>query len=267
MLFGNRPINLSHNIICDDLQFFTFCLPCRAAPCRCSLVSGVQPAWINSLTPHQSHWLLPFAIMLLTKDCLQVRQKADGNGVPAYHRGATSVRNHAGRCLVMPECGGKAPTQLLWGHVVGWGYATMYSMWNVHTDATRTNNAAEGWHSRLNRAIGCSDPNTYQLLTVLKTEQATIDLTLARADTGAPPPTQRRKYSDLDARLDRLRGEYRNGQMTTDDYLGALGHLVHHYWGPPDRLRQVTALDFVCENLWLLWKPNDVSLHFFCVDH
>ena len=58
------------------------------------------------------------------------------------------------------------------------------------------------------------------------TEDGTRD---NRLDTGAPPPPQRQKYRDLDRRLDRLRGEYRNGQMTTDDYLGALGHLVHHY--------------------------------------
>ena len=102
-------------------------------------------------------------------------------------------------------------------------------MWNVHAAATRTNNAVEGWHSRLNRAIGCSHPNTYQLITVLKAEQAATDLTLARADTGAPPPPRRRKYRELDRKLDRLRGDYRNGQMTTDDYLGALSHLVHHY--------------------------------------
>ena len=96
-------------------------------------------------------------------------------------------------------------------------------MWNVHTAAMRTNNAVEGWHIRLKRAIGCSYPNTSQLLTVLNTEQVTTDLTLAWTDTGAPPPPQ--KYRNLDARLDRLRGEYRNGQMTMDDYLSALGLL------------------------------------------
>ena len=137
-----------------------------------------------------------------------------------------------------------------------WGYSTKYSMWNVHTAATTTNNAIKGWHSRLNRAIGCSHPNTYELLTVLKMEQATIALTLARADKGAPPPTQRRKYRDLDARLDRLRGEYRNGQMATDDYLSALGHLVHHYWGLPD-----------CDKSppWILYVSSlGVSIHSYC---
>ena len=146
--------------------------------------------------------------MLLTKDCLQVRQKANGCGTPAYHRGATSFRDDGGRRPAKTECGG-----LLNYYEDTWLDGDFPPrMWNVHTAATRTNNAVEGWYNRLNRAIGCSHPNTYQLLTVLKTEQATTDLTLARADTGAPPPPRRRKYRDLDRRLDRLRGEYRNGQ-------------------------------------------------------
>ena len=75
-----------------------------------TLVSGEQPFIVNR----------PFAIMLLTKDCLQVRQKTDGCGIPAYHRGATSFRDDGGRRPDTTECGGKAPTQLLRGHVVGW---------------------------------------------------------------------------------------------------------------------------------------------------
>ena len=103
------------------------------------------------------------------------------------------------------------------------------AMWNVHRAAIRTNNMVEGWHSRLNKVIGCSHPNTYQLIAVLKKEQATTEMTQRRADTGAPPPPRRRKYRDLDTRLDRLRGQFRQGQMTTDGYLRALSHVVHRF--------------------------------------
>ena len=103
------------------------------------------------------------------------------------------------------------------------------AMWNVHAATTRTNNVVEGWHSRLNKAIGCCHPNVYKLVTVLKGEQALTELTLRRADTGAPPPPRRRKYRDLDIRLDRLLDQYRQGQLTTDNYLTALRHVVHHY--------------------------------------
>ena len=104
------------------------------------------------------------------------------------------------------------------------------AMWNVHAATTRTNNVVEGWHSRLNKAIGCCHPNVYKLVTVLKGEQALTELTIRRADTGAPPPPRRRKYRDLDTRLDRLLDQYRQGQLTTDNYLTALRHVVHHYW-------------------------------------
>ena len=103
------------------------------------------------------------------------------------------------------------------------------AMWNVHAATTRTNNVVEGWHSRLNKAIGCCHPNVYKLVTVLKGEQALTELTIRRADTGAPPPPRRRKYRDLDTRLDRLLDQYRQGQLTTDNYLTALRHVVHHY--------------------------------------
>ena len=64
--------------------------------------------------------------MLLTNDCLQVRQKADGNGIPAYHHCATGLCDDVGRRPATPECGDKPPTQLLRGHVVGWGFPTTY---------------------------------------------------------------------------------------------------------------------------------------------
>ena len=57
------------------------------------------------------------------------------------------------------------------------------AMWNVHAATTRTNNVVEGWHSRVNKAIGCCHPNVYKLVTVLKGEQATTELTLRRATT------------------------------------------------------------------------------------
>ena len=80
----------------------------------------------------------PFAIMLLTKNCLQIRQKADGNGVPASHRGATSVRDNRGRHPAITEHSGKALN--LDGDFPP-------RMWNVHAAVTRMNNAVEGWHS------------------------------------------------------------------------------------------------------------------------
>ena len=102
-------------------------------------------------------------------------------------------------------------------------------MWNVHGQATRTNNRVEGWHSRLNKAIGAPHPNTHQLVDALKVEQAATELTVTRARLGAAPAPRRRRYRDLDDRLDRLLQRYRQGQLTTDRYLSALRHIVHNF--------------------------------------
>ena len=92
-------------------------------------------------------------------------------------------------------------------------------MWNVHAEGTRTNNRVEGWHSRLNKAIGCHHPNTHRLVDSLKVEQAATEMTVTRARLGEAPPPRRRRYRRLDRRLDRLRGQYGQGLLTiwTDD--------------------------------------------------
>ena len=80
-------------------------------------------------------------------------------------------------------------------------------MWNVHGQATRTNNRVEGWHSRLNKAIGAPHPNTHQLVDALKVEQAATELTVTRARLGAAPAPRRRRYRDWEREGGRGEGE------------------------------------------------------------
>ena len=102
-------------------------------------------------------------------------------------------------------------------------------LWNVHNAATRTNNKVEGWHSRLNRYVKKSHPNIFELITELKKEQATTELTISRARLGAAPPPRKAQYIQLDAQLDRLKTNFDAGDYTVEDYLASLRRLVHHY--------------------------------------
>ena len=97
-------------------------------------------------------------------------------------------------------------------------------MWNMHGQATRTNNRVEGWHSRLNKAIGARHPNTLQRVDALKVEQAATELTVTRARLGAAPAPRQ-----IDDQLDRLLQRYGQGQLTTEMYLSALRHIVHNF--------------------------------------
>ena len=102
-------------------------------------------------------------------------------------------------------------------------------MWNVHADETRTNNAIEGWHHRLNGRIARAHPNTHQLVATIKEEQAATDMTIRHADQGMAPPRRRRVYRELQARLDRLLDQYQQGGLTTDQYLDSLHHSLHEF--------------------------------------
>ena len=82
-------------------------------------------------------------------------------------------------------------------------------MWNVYSDTIRTNNSVEGWHHKLNCDIGRSDPNVHKLVDFfLRKEQASTETTNQQALLGVAPPPRRRKYQELDCRLQRVRLSY-----------------------------------------------------------
>ena len=74
-----------------------------------------------------------------------------------------------------------------------------------------------------------SHPNIFELITELKKEQATTELTISRARLGAAPPPRKAQYIQLDAQLDRLKTNFDAGDYTVEDYLASLRRLVHHY--------------------------------------
>ena len=102
-------------------------------------------------------------------------------------------------------------------------------LWNIYHAANRTNNRVEGWHSKLNRYVKKSHPNIYELLTELKKEQASTELTVHRARLGAAPPGRRPEYIRLDQQVDRLRTKFEAGEYTVEEYLGSLRRIVHNY--------------------------------------
>lgn len=101
--------------------------------------------------------------------------------------------------------------------------------WNVHNEGTRTNNHLEGWHSKLNKAVRKIHPSVHDLVAVLKVEQGETELVIQRARLGAAPAPRKKKYRGLDSRLERLRTQFRSGDMSSNEFLDAVQHLVHHY--------------------------------------
>lgn len=88
------------------------------------------------------------------------------------------------------------------------------SMWNVHDRVTselpRTNNNIEGWHTSLQSHIGAHHPNFWKLLNILKREQGLAEAAIAQIFNGVPAPPQRKKYKDINTRINNLVAQYDN---------------------------------------------------------
>ena len=71
-------------------------------------------------------------------------------------------------------------------------------MWSMHErveeDLPRTNNQVEGWHRKMNTAMGACNPTIWRFLDVLIKEQGLTDLKLNQAQGGHEAPQQRRVY-------------------------------------------------------------------------
>ena len=89
----------------------------------------------------------------------------------------------------------------------------------------RTNNRLEGWHNRLKRIVKKPHPNIYELIDVFKREQAASEVTLQQLETGANPPP-RKKYRQLEQRVERIKEKMSAGQMSISEYLDTIGHLI-----------------------------------------
>ena len=86
----------------------------------------------------------------------------------------------------------------------------------------RTNNHVEGWHSRMNKVVGKPHPNIYELVDVIKREEATTRMKLQLYETGAALPPRRRRYEEKEKRLQALFERFNAGATTLDDYLEAV---------------------------------------------
>ena len=75
------------------------------------------------------------------------------------------------------------------------------SLWNMHGILRRTNNNLEGWHLRLNRAVGKSHANIYEFILTLIKEQGATETLLAQIAAGNIRGTSKStKYNQINKR-------------------------------------------------------------------
>ena len=102
-------------------------------------------------------------------------------------------------------------------------------LWNVHSSSMRTNNMVEGWHSKLNKRLRKSHPNIYELINYLKKEQGKTELTVSQTRLGAPAQKRKKKYRQLEGRIQSLTTQHKEGRLSAQEFLYSIRHVVHEF--------------------------------------
>ena len=74
----------------------------------------------------------------------------------------------------------------------------------------RTNNCVEGWHTRLKKVVGKAHPNLFEIIEVMKKEQASSEIKLQQLEMGGQ------------VRTSTLFGRFKDGEYSLSDYLDAI---------------------------------------------
>ena len=74
------------------------------------------------------------------------------------------------------------------------------SMWNHHASEGPRTNSVEGWHSKLSKVSARNHPNLYEVIELLKREQASVEVKVTRLTAGGRAP-KRRAAIKMDERI------------------------------------------------------------------
>jgi hypothetical protein len=105
-----------------------------------------------------------------------------------------------------------------------WLTAATPSMWNVYGEDLRTNNDCEGWHLRINNAVGSHHPNIWKFLCCILEEQAATEVLRQQIISGRIARRKRSTYINVQRRLATLKQRFDSGVLNVDDYLEGVSH-------------------------------------------
>ncbi len=98
-----------------------------------------------------------------------------------------------------------------------------FHQWNYFDFAgRRTNNHVEGWHSRVKKVVGKPHPNIYELIDVIKKEDATTRMKLQLCESGARMQPRRMRIREREIRIQTLFSRFRSGALSINDFLEAI---------------------------------------------
>jgi len=98
--------------------------------------------------------------------------------------------------------------------------------WSSFQSSVRTNNDVEGWHNRLNRQTRSGKLDLYQLAMVLHKEAEYVDVQAVLVSEDLLRRYQKRRYADVQGRLNDYWEQYSAGELTTSQLLRQASYLI-----------------------------------------
>ena len=96
------------------------------------------------------------------------------------------------------------------------------NMWNVYqATGPLTNNHLEGWHKRLNKTVGNSHPNLFELIRTFQQEEASIHMTILQFATGGWSRPHKKQCVEINRRIETMMQRFKDSTISLIDYLSA----------------------------------------------
>ncbi|XP_062599326.1 uncharacterized protein LOC134260799 [Saccostrea cucullata] len=105
------------------------------------------------------------------------------------------------------------------GHLINWNH--------YDNEGPRTTNAVEGWHHKFNRMCRRPHPNLFMFVQLIQKEQAANEAKMIQLAAGGVIRPKKRKYRQLDRRIQDLKARLGQGDIQIMDYADAASHLLH----------------------------------------
>ena len=70
---------------------------------------------------------------------------------------------------------------------------SLWNMYEVDSSSPRTNNHLAGWHNKLKCVVRKAHPNVFELVEIMKQEQANTEVSIVQLVTGAQVPRRTKK--------------------------------------------------------------------------
>ena len=84
-----------------------------------------------------------------------------------------------------------------------------------------------------NAEVGVRHPNLWHFIRKLKDEGRRVVRQIRADDRGDAPPTNKRRYRQLQERVSRLKADYGAGRRSLKGYWRAIAHAVHEFHRTP----------------------------------